>query len=164
MPHKIFGVNLPGGQAPQPKPIFQKQQSPNTSTTELNMDFKRPGGLAHLAKRHSSDKKDQRSRSKDKHGKSSVPGSRQTSPSRSGPVILGVHMESPPVFFIGGPQQSTGAIISGRLQITPRDSDVVLNNVTMYLESKKTTKRPVEHKCAQCGTQVKDLFLSLIHI
>lgn len=66
-------------------------------------------------------------------------------------------MESPPVFFIGPPQSSTGAIISGRLQISPQGADVVLNNVTMYLESKTTTKRPVENKCPQCTTQLKDL-------
>lgn len=122
------------------------------------MDFKRPSGLVHLAKKHSSDKKDERSRSKDKHGKGSIPGSRHTSPARNKPVVLGVHMESPPVFFIGPPSQSTGAIISGRLQITPQGSDIVLNNVTLYLESKRTTKRPVENKCPQCTTQVKDLF------
>lgn len=160
MPHKILGMSiLSDRQLPQPRHLHTKQ-SPNSSTTDLrrsSMEFKRPAGLVQLAKKHSSDKKDQRSRSKDKHGRSSVPGSRHTSPARSKPLILGVHMESPPVFFIGPPQSSTGAIITGRLQITPQGSDVVLSNVTMYLESKSTTKRPVESKCPQCTTQVSDL-------
>ena len=67
-------------------------------------------------------------------------------------------MESPQVFFIGPPQHSTGALLSGRLQITPQAGDVTLENITMYLGCKTTTKRPVENKCRDCMSSESDLF------
>jgi hypothetical protein len=113
--------------------------------------IKRPT-LPSLGKK--SDKKDkERSLSKDKHGRQ--PQSPNVQPK---PVKLGMFMESPPVLFIGPPQQSNGAIISGRLQVTPNISEATLESITMYLECTTTTKKPVQDRCRECMANVTDLY------
>lgn len=67
-------------------------------------------------------------------------------------------VESPPALFIDSPQTSSGHLLSGRLQVTPKTHDVVINNITMYLEATVTTKRPVIERCRACATQVSDLY------
>ncbi|KAF2773042.1 hypothetical protein EJ03DRAFT_265810 [Teratosphaeria nubilosa] len=75
------------------------------------------------------------------------------------PVKLDMIMESPPALFIDPPQQSTGALISGRLQVAPRDGkDVELETIDMYLECTATTKRPVQDRCRECMSTVNDLY------
>ena len=114
--------------------------------------IKRPG-LAYLGKRHSSHDKKDRSISKDKHAKDSSRSSSQVKP-----VKLNMYMESPPALFIDPPQQSTGALISGRLQVSPVAGDVVMNSIVMYLECTTATKRPVQERCRECMTTVSDLY------
>jgi hypothetical protein len=118
--------------------------------------IKRPG-LPSLGKKHGSDKKDKkdkdRSLSKDKH----APG--PSSPSiQPKPVTLSMVMESPPILFLGPPQQSTGALISGRLQVTPNIQEATIETIAMYLECTTTTKKPVQDRCRECQTQVTDLY------
>lgn len=74
------------------------------------------------------------------------------------PVKLNLYMESPPVLLIGPPQQSTGALISGRLQVTPNCQEATLETIAMYLECTTYTRKPVSDRCRECQTQVKDLY------
>ena len=67
-------------------------------------------------------------------------------------------MESPPVLFIGPPQQSNGAIISGRLQVSPNISEATIESITMYLECTTTTRKPVQDRCRECMANVTDLY------
>ncbi len=116
--------------------------------------LKRPNILG-LKKVGGSDKKD-KDRSTSKDGKNSTP---PRSPAmQQKPVKLGMYMESPPTLFIGAPQQSTGVLLSGRLQVTPNITEATLSSVTMYLECTTTTKRPVSDRCRECQTQVNDLY------
>ena len=118
--------------------------------------IKRPT-LPSLGKKSGSDKKDKkdkdRSLSKDKHAP--APSSPLIQPK---PVKLGMFMESPPILFIGTPQQSTGALISGRLQVTPNIQEATIETIAMYLECTITTKKPVQDRCRECQTQVTDLY------
>ena len=115
--------------------------------------IKRPT-LPSLGKKHGSDKKEKdRSVSKDKHAKTA----RAPAPQPK-PVRLDMAMESPPIILMGSPQQSTGALISGRLQVTPNTAEATLETITMYLEATTTTKKPVQDRCRECLTVVNDLY------
>ncbi|KAK5137251.1 hypothetical protein LTR08_000221 [Meristemomyces frigidus] len=118
------------------------------------MDHIRRPTLPMLGKKHTSDKASKdRSQSKDKHAKDGFRAHAQLKP-----VKLNLSMESPPALFIDPPQQSTGALISGRLQVTPNAGDVVMNSIVMYLECTTTTKRPVQDRCRECMVNVTDLY------
>lgn len=123
----------------------------------MDHHFKRPslGGFT----KHGSDSKDkkdkkdkERSQSKDKRVKDASPALSMK------PVKLNMVMESPPALFMDPPQQSTGALISGRLQVTPNNGTVTMNSIIMYLECTVSTKRPVVERCRECMTQVNDLY------
>ena len=153
MPGRIFGIEL---RRSSPDSIAFTSKNTSTHTvTELespNMDHIKRPSLSLGKKHHSGEKKD-RSISKDKHAKESP-----RAPVQTRPVALNMYMESPPALFIDPPQQSTGALISGRLQVTPNAGDVVLNSITMYLECTTTTKRPVQERCRECMASVNDLY------
>ncbi|KAK5167706.1 Endocytosis regulator [Saxophila tyrrhenica] len=144
MPSKIFGVDL---RLPQP----QNERPGKTTSSATNSPASSRRGL----KLGSSDKKNkERSLSKDRKI-----GPSQLSPSiQPKSVKLGMYMESPPTLFIGAPSQSSGVLMSGRLQVTPNVPEATLNSVTMYLECTTTTKRPVSDRCRECQTQINDLY------
>ncbi|KAK4899448.1 Endocytosis regulator [Elasticomyces elasticus] len=157
MPMQLFGLKRP---AVQPDfPGFAQKNSSNTAITEVrrpSMDnvFKRPT-LAGLGKKNSSRERREKSgkeRSQSKHKDA------PRSPGRPKPVKLDLVMESPPVLFLGTPADSNGAIISGRLQVSPSAGDVVMDSIKMFLECTTSTTRPVEARCRECMTSVNDLY------
>ncbi|KAF2718089.1 hypothetical protein K431DRAFT_231593 [Polychaeton citri CBS 116435] len=74
------------------------------------------------------------------------------------PVKLNMFMESPPAMFIESPASSSGALISGRVQVTPNYSSVTITSIAMFLEATVSTKRPVADRCRECASQINDLF------
>lgn len=72
-------------------------------------------------------------------------------------VKIGMIMESPPVVFIGSNSQSTGALISGRIQITPNTAEATVETMSLYLECCATTKRPVQDRCRECLSNITDI-------
>ena len=111
--------------------------------------IKRPS-MPGLTKKHGSDKKEKdRSLSKDKD--------QRTPPLPPKAVKLDMFMESPPALFIGPQSTATGALISGRLQVTPKGADATLESISMYLECTTSTKRPVHDRCRDCLTTINDL-------
>lgn len=156
MPSRIFGLDFGRVSSPQLETALSlKAKAIATSGLEVrrpSMDhIKRP--TLNLAKKHSSNDKKDRSLSKDKHAKDSP-----RSPMRPKPVTMNLVMESPPVLMIDNPQQSSGALISGRLQVAPNTDRAELQSITMYLECLTSTKRPVGDRCRNCMTQLKDLY------
>ncbi|KAK1069152.1 Endocytosis regulator, partial [Friedmanniomyces endolithicus] len=161
MPTRLFGLELkrPSHQIDYPSPVASRKNSSTTAVVELKNPtmehFKWPN--IGLGKKHAShEKRDKQSkeRSQSKH-KDAAP-----APAKAmmKPVKLGMIMESPPILFLGGPQEATGAIISGRLQVSPSAGDVVMNTIVMYLECTTTTARPVEARCRECMSTVTDLY------
>ncbi|EME86225.1 uncharacterized protein MYCFIDRAFT_210444 [Pseudocercospora fijiensis CIRAD86] len=157
MPAKIFAFAAPSFSLETPlasKKSSTVGQSHPLAVRRPSMDhIKRPNLL--LSKKHSSEKKSKskdRASSKDKHAKDASP-----SPAPK-PIQLGMIMESPPVVMIDSPQQSSGALISGRIQITPILEEATLASVTLFLECTTSTKRPVQDKCRDCLSKVRDLY------
>jgi len=155
MPGKLFGLDLRKVSPSPDSPSSTKSPalSPTSTSRRSSMEhIKRPSLT--LGKRHGSsgDRKD-RPLSKDKAGKE-----RPGSPQVAKPIKLDLTMESPPALFLDPPQQSSGALISGRLQVTPKIGDVVVNSIAMFLECTTTTKRPVHERCRECMSTVTDLY------
>lgn len=67
-------------------------------------------------------------------------------------------MESPPIVFYGPPGQSTGALLSGQLILTPNEPEISIKTFEMVLQAKVTTKHPVKNDCADCTTKTTELF------
>jgi arrestin-related trafficking adapter 1 len=146
---KIFGL-FSTSQALDGLPL--KIAPPITSDME---HIKRPS-LPGLGKKHSSHDKEKKNRS---HSRNKVFMERPNSPAVNKPVKLDMVIESPPVLFLDSPQQSSGALISGRLQVSPKDGkDVVMDSIVMFLECTTSTKRPVQDRCRECLTQISDLY------
>ncbi|KAK1070181.1 Endocytosis regulator [Friedmanniomyces endolithicus] len=161
MPTRLFGLELkrPSHQLDYPSSVTSRKNSSTTAVVELKNPtmehFKRPN--IGLGKKHAShEKRDKQSkeRSQSKHKDAAPTPAKATMK----PVKLGMIMESPPILFLGGPQEATGAIISGRLQVSPSAGDVVMNTIVMYLECTTTTARPVEARCRECMSTVTDLY------
>ncbi|MCJ1224280.1 hypothetical protein MMC12_000924 [Toensbergia leucococca] len=89
-------------------------------------------------------------------GRSSSRNSPQLAPAL--PAILEIDMESPPLVFYGSPAHSTGALLSGQLNLTVIDPEVKLGTFHMVLLSKTETKKPVGKDCRECSTKSTELF------
>ncbi|KAF2863137.1 hypothetical protein K470DRAFT_262267 [Piedraia hortae CBS 480.64] len=76
----------------------------------------------------------------------------------TGPVKMDMVIESPPVMFLGTPSESTGALMSGRLQLWPKEGAVVMTSIVMFLECTTKTGCPSNTKCKECKTDVRDLY------
>lgn len=74
------------------------------------------------------------------------------------PASLEIDMESPPIVFYGPPGQSTGALLSGQLVLTPNEPEISIKTFEMVLQAKVTTKHPVKSDCADCTTKTTELF------
>lgn len=177
---RILGIDFHPGRRPSPlgeragKPTHSRDNSrsgsknnnnqpptpPAGGVTEIrrpSMDHIKRPSLVGLTKKHGSDRSrkssKERSLSKDKRAKS------KDSLRTSGkPVAMALVMESPPALLIDPPQQSSGALISGRLQVTPKHGDVKMESIVMFLECTTSTKRPVVDRCRACTTQINDLY------
>jgi hypothetical protein len=75
------------------------------------------------------------------------------------PAHLDIIIESPPLVFYGGPAQSTGALLSGRLRLIVADlpGEVILRAFRMRLMSTATSKKPVSKDCPNCTARVEEL-------
>lgn len=164
MPGKLFGLPLDfgGRTTTHLDPATHHSSQAKAQSLEVrrpSMDHVKRPVLA-LAKKHSSQEKKSRSRSKDQRRSDSKDKHARDpkSPLQPKPVKMNLVMESPPVVMIDSPQQSSGALISGRLQVTPNIDHATLQSITMFLECTTTTKRPVQDRCRNCMSQVKDLY------
>ncbi|KKK14976.1 hypothetical protein P175DRAFT_0429835 [Aspergillus ochraceoroseus IBT 24754] len=72
---------------------------------------------------------------------------------------LDVIVESPPLVCYGTPDNSTGALFSGRLRVTIPEAAgmVTLDKFDMRLVMKKTTKKPVSRDCPDCASRTEEL-------
>ncbi|CAK3858224.1 related to arrestin (or S-antigen), N-terminal domain [Lecanosticta acicola] len=172
MPGRLFGLDFGAARTPHvdsptlPSVVKNKNNNHNynnnhnNNAPNLSLEVRRPSMdhvkrpvLALAKKKDRSRSKDQRrADSKDKSSKE------PKSPPQPKPVKMNLVMESPPVVLIDSPQQSSGALISGRLQVTPNIEHATLQSITMYLECTTTTKRPVQERCRNCLSQVQDLY------
>jgi arrestin-related trafficking adapter 1 len=68
-------------------------------------------------------------------------------------------IESPPLIFYGTTQNSTGALLSGRLRLNVTDpaGEVKLTKLIMTLNAAIITKKPVAKDCPECARRVNDL-------
>lgn len=72
-----------------------------------------------------------------------------------------VIIESPPLCFYGPAQQSTGALLSGRLKLKVEDptGTVKLQKFTMVLRLAISTKKPIGKDCSECKKRFEEIFL-----
>ena len=97
-------------------------------------------------------------------GRAPSPAGRKGSPKNTlkiGPIKsakLEVDMESPPVVFYGPPAHSSGALFSGQLLLTVADPDIKLSILSMVLNAKVTTRKPVSKDCIDCSSKTTELF------
>lgn len=73
-------------------------------------------------------------------------------------TTLDLLVESPPNFFYGNPQISTGALFSGQLRMTVPPPGVTLDVFYMRLVATIKTKRPVVSNCPDCEDKSTELF------
>lgn len=78
--------------------------------------------------------------------------------SQIGPAKLNIKVESPPLIFYGKPHLSTGAILSGQLELDVRAAGVTLQSVEMVLLCVVDMKRPIVKKCAACKTRTNQIY------
>ncbi|KAK5119085.1 hypothetical protein LTR62_000296 [Meristemomyces frigidus] len=165
MPSKLFGINLRGIQQ-QPELGAYPHKDPNSSSPiaitspghRPSMDHLKRPTLGALGKKHgSSDKKGKDAKDRSASNKRNMDAA-AARPAASKPVKLNMIMESPPILMMGTPPESSGALISGQLQITPTSGDVIMESIVMYLECTATTKQPIQDRCRGCMQQVSDLY------
>lgn len=74
-----------------------------------------------------------------------------------GPITMNINVESPPLIFYGKPHSSTGAILSGQLELDVLAAGTTLQSVELVLQFMVTMKRPVVRKCAACKTKTTQI-------
>ena len=178
MPSKLLGFDF-GRRAPwqthhhninDDPPLFEDVVKERTSSSphavevrRASMDnFKRPALAAITKAKGSSKSRDRKGQSNDRSVSHASSHGGGTSSPRSysyiKPVKLEMIMESPPVMFYDAPAVSSGALLSGRLKVTPLAGDVVMESIIMFLEATVTTKKPVADRCRECASQISDLY------
>ena len=75
---------------------------------------------------------------------------------------LNIRLESPPLVSYGPPDDSSGALMSGVLHLTPRQVTVKnesfeVDKLEMKLIMDVTTHKPIGHNCPACATRSKVL-------
>jgi hypothetical protein len=114
-----------------------------------------------LQARRSSNEKAQKPHKKDL----TVPKSPKHSPTVPGndALTLKIRIESPPLVAFGPPEDSTGALLSGILDLfaraptNPVDKTFEVEKLEMKLIMEVTTRRPIGHHCPACATREKVL-------
>lgn len=71
---------------------------------------------------------------------------------------LNIKVESPPLIFYGKPNSSTGAILSGQLELDVLAADATLQSVELVLQCMVTMKRPIVKKCEACKTKTTQIY------
>lgn len=77
---------------------------------------------------------------------------------QSCPAKLNIKVESPPLIFYGRPHSSTGAILSGQLELDVLAADATLQSVELVLQCMVTMKRPIVKKCEACQTRTTQIY------
>lgn len=144
MPGRLLGFDF--GSSPSLRPQPEKRKSSSTirsgGSDGLRRDsmdhLKRP----HFGKNNSNDKGEKRDSS---------------APRQPKHVKLDMVVESPPCLFIDNPQQSSGALFSGRLQLHVTSAPASITAFNVVLRATTTTKRPVADRCKDCESKSTDL-------
>ncbi|KAI0099606.1 hypothetical protein GGR51DRAFT_391743 [Nemania sp. FL0031] len=66
-------------------------------------------------------------------------------------------IESAPAIFYGSADESTGALISGQLQLRVKEEAFEVENLEAKLEIRITQKKPFSGHCPECATQKTEL-------
>lgn len=133
------------------------EDNPKAEEVNANRVENRPPAVMEMFnhgkdKRHSLDMRSSSSPTRRKGPK----GSPKLAPAK--PASLEIDMESPPIVFYGPPNQSTGALLSGQLILTPNEPEISIKTFEMVLQAKVTTKHPVKTDCPDCMTKTTELF------
>ncbi|PHH68669.1 hypothetical protein CDD80_7349 [Ophiocordyceps camponoti-rufipedis] len=72
-------------------------------------------------------------------------------------VRLDWSIESPPIIFHGGPEESTGALVSGQMLMDVREDSVDVDSFVATLALQITQKRPFQGHCCDCQRQTTEL-------
>ncbi|KAI1195963.1 hypothetical protein F5X97DRAFT_345233 [Nemania serpens] len=70
---------------------------------------------------------------------------------------LGSRIESPPAIFYGSPEESTGALISGQLQLCVKEEVLEVESLEAKFELRVTQKKPFNGHCQDCASEVTEL-------
>ncbi|KAK3044574.1 hypothetical protein LTS18_000911, partial [Coniosporium uncinatum] len=116
------------------------------SMDHINLNLKRKS----VAARGSSN-----DRKKEKNAKERETRSPRMEPHRS--AKLDMLVESPPLLFMGKPDQSTGALFSGQLRVDVVDPEVTLQSFEMVLLCTTKFKKPVAQNCPTCAKKEDEL-------
>lgn len=78
---------------------------------------------------------------------------------RRPPVVakLDIDYESPPLVFYGSPNRSSGAILSGQLELTVLEAEIVLKEFEMVLLGNVVFKKPALKDCLDCSIKRNEL-------
>lgn len=74
------------------------------------------------------------------------------------PAELTINYESPPVVFHGCANSSTGAILSGQLELTVIEAEIRLERLEMELLGTTTTKKPCFKNCPDCHAVTTSIY------
>lgn len=73
------------------------------------------------------------------------------------PASVGILIESPPLVYYGTIQQSSGALLSGQLQLTISEEKMLIKSVQLKLVVSVRQKKPFHQHCPECAHQNIDL-------
>lgn len=77
--------------------------------------------------------------------------------SSSHSASLDWRIESAPAIFYGAPEESSGALISGQLQLRVKEESFEVENLDAKLEIRVTQKKPFSGHCQDCASQRTEL-------
>lgn len=75
-----------------------------------------------------------------------------------GPVKMNINVESPPLIFYGKPHSSTGAILSGQLELDVLAAHTTIQSIELVLLCVVTMKRPIVKKCPACKSKTTQIY------
>jgi hypothetical protein len=148
--------------------ISHVEQARNTTTPPVRRPSFSMDILLHPKKR---DKRSDSSDQDPRKGRPNPLGLRSSSKSKDrvsgqSPRLVPVHpgkfeviIESPPLCFYGASQNSTGALLSGRLKLKVEDltGKVKFTSFTMVLRLAVSTKKPIGKECNECRERYEEI-------
>ncbi|KAI1113189.1 hypothetical protein F5Y14DRAFT_442034 [Nemania sp. NC0429] len=81
----------------------------------------------------------------------------QKEPLQNPNAALNWRIESPPAIFYGSPGESTGALISGQLQLCVKEETLELESLEAKFELRVTQKKPFTGHCHDCASECTEL-------
>lgn len=73
------------------------------------------------------------------------------------PAKLDIDYESPPLVFYGPPSSSSGAILSGQLELTVMEPEIMLEEFEMVLVGNVVFKKPAIKDCLDCSIKRNEI-------